>query len=101
MINFPVYSEHGALHPADNARDAELMLGARLCYSCGSQLVTDLQIDSANMGITIALNDEPTQVESTDDFLIETVELEGGMYLNLKLLMTCPPHSPEEDFDEE
>lgn len=72
------------MSPAMDARSSDFGHGGQPGGCCGSQLVSFLEIDSRNKGLTLAINDEPTSVVSTDEYTIETVKV-GDIYINLKL----------------
>lgn len=67
-------------------KDASLRrVGDSISTCCGSQYVSDLSIDGLNKGITFSFNDKPSDLESTEHFVVESTELEPGLFLNLKL----------------
>lgn len=74
----------GVMEPAKDARGSDFGYGGQPGGCCGSQLVSSLEIDVRNKGLTIAINDEPTTVVSNDDYTIESVKV-GDVYINLKL----------------
>jgi hypothetical protein len=71
-------------HPATTKRDCDFQYGCRIAQCCGSQLVSDLNLDKRDSGITIALGNKPYVPSPDDTALFESVRV-GDVYINLKL----------------
>ena len=50
---------------------------------CGSLFVTDLSLDKTNWGLTLAVNDIAVPPEETEEYIIDTFEIDGK-HFNMK-----------------
>ena len=72
------------LDAANTSEEANRALGDRMCSCCGSQLVSSLNIDEHNRGITLAVTDTFEEIADGELFRIEQVKI-GDTCFNFKL----------------
>lgn len=74
--------------------------GVGACACCGSAIYGSQYFASENGGVLFNISDAKAVLPDSDDYILEHVELDEGLFLNIKLNQRDRRGSEERDDDE-